>query len=168
VLAAFKKFEHPSEIELTLYTIGAAKPNSAYVDASCVPMAYQEYLNVPYGSIRNLLPTIAKNGHRLRIQVSGYYQDPDGDIQDAFWYRTAAGVLTRSNFAFTHAAFGDMPTDNQVVYSSGHSYEYTIDLENATSSWSVQFNRNANMNVASTSPTSGFTIKIWDVGLAVS
>jgi len=150
------------------YTIGAAKPNSAYVDAACVPMAYQELLNVPFASSRALVPAPAKSGHRLVIEVSGYYVDPDGDIQDAFWYRTSAGVLTRSNFTFTHSAGSNMPSDNQVPYNASHVYQYTIDLAVAVSNWSVQFNRNANMNVASTSPTSGFSIKITDVGLAVS
>lgn len=150
------------------YGIGIAKPSNQYLDAACVPMAYQEYLNVPYASTRNLSPVIAKAGHRLLIQVSGYYNDPDGDLQDAFWYRTAAGVLTRSNFTFSHGAGSNMPSDNQVVYNNSHVYEYTIDLFNGASSWSVTFNKNANMAVGSTSPTSGFTIKITDLGLAVS
>lgn len=146
------------------FNTGSEKPSNAYLDASCVPMPYQEYLNVPYASTRTLLPSIAKGGHRLLIQVSGYYVDPDGDLQDAFWYRTAAGVLARSNFTFSHGAGSNMPSDNQVVYNAAHVYEYTIDLFNGASSWSVTFNRNANMNVASTSPTSGFTIKITDLG----
>jgi len=102
------------------YAIGAVKPSNQYLDAACVPMPYQEYLNVVYASVRNLSPAPAKGNHRLKIQVSGYYVDPDGDIQDAFWYRTAAGVLTRSNFSFTHSGGSNMPSDNQVQYSSGH------------------------------------------------
>ena len=77
-------------------------------------------------------------------------------------------MLTRSNFTFSHAAGSNMPTDDQVPYNSSHVYEYTIDLSTGTSSWSVTFNRNANMDVASTSPTNGFDIEITDLGLAVS
>jgi hypothetical protein len=150
------------------FNIGIEVPNNSYVDAACVPMPYQEYSDIPYASVRNLQPAIAKGGHRLKIKVSGYYVDPDGDIQDAFWYRTAAGVLTRSNFTFSHAAGANMPSDNQVPYNALHEYEYTVDLSTGTSSWSVQFNRNGGMNVASTSPTSGFDIEITDLGLAVS
>lgn len=150
------------------YEVGTAKPSNAYLDAACVPMPFQSFEDIPYGSTRTLLPTVAKGGHRLKIKVSGHYVDPDGDIQDAFWYRTAAGVLTRSNFTFSHAAGANMPSDNQVVYNSAHVYEYTIDLATGSSSWSVIFNRNSNMNVASTSPTGGFDIAITDLGLAVS
>jgi len=143
---------------------GVSLPSTQYLDASCVKMPYQELLNVPYASSRALVPAPAKGGHRIQIKVSGYYVDPDGDLQDAFWYRTAAGVLTRSNFSFVHSGGSNMPSDNQVPYASSHVYEYTIDLANAVSNWSVQFNRNANMNVASTSPTSGFSIEITDLG----
>lgn len=150
------------------FSLGSAKPSNAYLDAACVPMPYQEFIDVPYASVRNLSPVIAKGGHRLKIRVSGYYVDPDGDIQDPFWYRTAAGVLTRSNFTFSHGAGANMPSDNQVPYSPTHVYEYTIDLFNGSSSWSVTFNRNAGMNVASTSPTGGFDIQITDLGQAIS
>lgn len=150
------------------YAIGVEKPSNVYLDAACVPMAYQEYLQVPYGSNRVLSPNPSKGGHRLIIQVSGYYVDPDGDIQDAFWYRTAAGALTKTDFAFVQGAGSNMPSANQVPYNTSHVYEYTIDLAAGNNSWSVQFNRNANMNVASTSPTNGFSIMITDVGLAVS
>lgn len=143
---------------------GATKPSTAYVDGDCVPMKYQEYTGLLYGTLRNLLPTVGKGGHRLYIEVEGYYSDPDGDLQDAFWYRTAAGTLARSNFTFTYGAGANMPSDNQVPYSTTHAYAYTIDLPVGNNSWSVQFNRNAGMNVISSSPTSGFTIKITDLG----
>ncbi len=145
-------------------TDGSSKPSTAYVDGACVPMKYQEILNIPYNTLRSLLPLLAKGGHRLDIETGGHFVDPDGDIQDPFWYRTAAGVLTRSNFTFTNGAGSNMPSDNQVPYSASHVYRYTIDLAVGSASWSVQFNRNANMNVASTSPTSGFYIKITDLG----
>lgn len=145
------------------YAKGQSKPSTAYLDASCVPMPYQEFLNIPYNSSRNLSPATAKGGHRLLIEVSGYFVD-GSEIQDAFWYRNASGVLVRSNFQFVHAAGSNMPSDNQVPYSTTHAYSYTIDLSTGTSSWSVNFPRNANMDVASTSPTNGFSIKITDLG----
>lgn len=148
---------------------GATVPSNGYLDAACVPMAYQEVLNIPYASTRNLVPTLAKNGHRLLIEVSGYFNDPDGDLQDAFWYRTAAGVLTRSNFTFTNGAGTNMPSDNQVPYNTSHVYQYTIDLAVGSNvTWSVNFAKNAGMAAGSTSPTSGFSIKITDKGLAIS
>lgn len=149
------------------FEIGAQVPSTGYLAAACVPMPPQSFTDIPYNSVRNLSPAIAKGGHRLRIKVSGHYVD-GSEIQDAFWYRSAAGVLTRSNFTFSHAAGSNMPTDDQVPYNSSHVYEYTIDLSTGTSSWSVTFNRNANMDVASTSPTNGFDIEITDLGLAVS
>lgn len=152
------------EFWTSYFANGSELPSTQYLDASCVPMPYQEFLAIPYASARGLSPSPAKGGHRLKIRVEGYYTDPDGDIQDAFWYRTSAGVLTRSNFTFTHSAGNNMPSDSQVPYSASHAYEYTIDLANAVSNWSVQFNRNANMNVASTSPTNGFSIFITDLG----
>lgn len=157
-----------TEFYTRYFAIGSQVPSNQYLDAACVPMPYQEFLDILYASTRNLSPAVAKGGHRLKIRVSGHYVDPDGDIQDAFWYRTAAGVLTRSNFTFSHAAGANMPSDNQVPYNASHIYEYTIDLSTAASSWSVTFNRNAGMNVASTSPSGGFDIQITDVGLAVS
>ncbi len=150
------------------FDLGVVKPSNAYLDAACVPMPYQEFLDVPYASARNLSPSPAKGGHRLKIKVFGYYTDPDGDLQDAFWYRTAGGTLTRSNFTFSHGAGSNMPSDNQVPYRTDHIYEYTIDLASVTSSWSVTFNKNAGMAAGSTSPTNGFSIQITDEGQAVS
>lgn len=154
-----------SEFWSKYFESGAKKPSNAYLNAACVPMPYQELLNVPYASTRNLLPSLAKGSHRLLIQVGGYYNDPDGDLQDPFWYRTNLGVLARSNFTFVNGAGANMPSDNQVVYNTNHAYEYTIDLDAGNNSWSVTFNRNAGMNAASTSPTNGFYIKITDLGL---
>lgn len=147
------------------FELGAAIPSTKYLDAACTPMKTQLLEDVPYSSLRALVPATAKGGHRLKITVSGYYVDPDGDIQDAFWYRTNAGVTTRSNFTFTHGGGQNMPSDSQVPYRGDHTYTYTIDLATGNSSWSLQFNRNGGMNVASTSPTDGFTISIEDLGV---
>jgi hypothetical protein len=150
------------------FETGSQVPSTGYLSAACVPMPPQAFTDVPYNSVRNLSPAIAKGGHRLQIKVSGHYVD-GAEIQDAFWYRSAAGVLTRSNFTFSHAAGSNMPTDDQVPYNpTTHTYVYTVDLATGTSSWSITFNRNANMDVASTSPTGGFDIEIVDLGLAVS
>ena len=151
------------------FEIGSQVPSTGYANAACYPMPTQSFTDIPYNSSRTLSPTVAKGGHRLKIKVSGYYEDNvDNDVHDAFWHRTPAGVLTRTNFTFSHAAGSNMPTDNQVPYNSSHIYEYTIDLATGNSSWSVNFPRPASMSAGSTSPTSGFDIEIVDLGLAVS
>lgn len=156
------------EFFTTYSEIGKAKPSNGYLDAACVPMATQTFTGRVFGTNYALVPSPAKKKHRLLITLSGYYTDPDGDLQDAMWYRTAAGVNTRAGFVLNHAGQNYAPSDNQVVYNTAHTYQYTVDLGDFNSAWDFIINRNAGLNVASTSPTGGFSVTIKDLGASVS
>jgi len=148
------------------YAIGAVKPSSQYLDAACVPIAYQEFTNMVFAVARTTTPF--KASHRMKFRVSGYALDVDGDIQDGMWYRTAAGVLTRSNWNFVHSAGSNLPSDNQVVYNSAHVYEYTIDLGALNQVMVVTPNKNAGMSAVGLTYPTPFKVEITDLGLAVS
>lgn len=149
---------------------GSAKPNTAYLDAACVPIAYQEFTNVPFGSARTTTPL--KANHRMRIRITGYSTDAGDspnpqDIQDAFWYtNSTTGVRTRTNPTFTHSAGTNLPSDNQIVYNNAHAYDYTIDLQNLNNVMVITMNKAGGMSASATNPL--FRIQIWDLGLAVS
>lgn len=147
--------------------IGIQKPSNQYLDAACVPIPFQELDNMVFGVARPT--TIVKALHRMKFKITGYALDVDGDIQDAMWYRTAAGVLTRSNWQFTHSAGSNLPSDNQVPYNPAHIYEYTIDLANlAANPITITPNKNAGMNAAGLTYPTPFKIELTDIGLSVS
>lgn len=155
------------EFWTSYFEAGTRVPSTGYLAASCVKMASQTLTNVAYTTVGiPLQPSPAKGGHRVKVTISGYYVDPDGDIQDAQWYRSNAGVLTRSTFELNHGAGNQQPSASEVPYTTAnnHTYVYTVDLADVSSSWELKFPRNGNMNVSSTSPTSGFTITIEDLG----
>lgn len=148
------------------FEIGTTKPSNAYLDAACVPIAFQEFLNVPFASARVTTPL--KANHRMKFRISGVSNDSaDSDWQDAFWYYNAAtGIYTRTNPTFTHSAGSNQPSDNQVVRNASHIYEYTIDLGNLNAAMTITMNKNAGMSAGASNPN--FHIEIWDLGLAIS
>ena len=148
------------------FAIGAAKPSNVYLDAACVPIADQSITNVLFAVARATTPF--KASHRMKFKITGYALDVDGDLQDAFWYRTAAGVNTRTNWSFTHGAPNNLPSDNQIVYNAAHVYEYTIDLSALNAAMVITANKNAGMNSAGLTYPTPFTIEITDLGLSVS
>lgn len=148
------------------FSIGAEKPSNAYLDAPCVPIAPQTLENLLFAVARTTTPF--KASHRMKFRISGYALDVDGDIQDAFWYRTAAGVVTRSNWTFVHSAGSNQPSDNQVVYNSAHVYEYTIDLGALNGIMTITPVKNAGMNAAGLTYPVPFEVEIIDLGLAIS
>lgn len=141
---------------------GASKPSTQYFDASCVPVATQTLLNLLFGVARNTTPLKAL--HRMDISVKGYATDTDGDIQDFFWFRTAAGVNTRQNPSFVHSAGANMPSDNQVVYNTAHEYRYTIDLGNLNNFAVVTMNKHANLNAVGLVQNVPFEMTLIDLG----
>lgn len=146
---------------------GAKKPTSGYLDAPCVPIEIQTLLNLVFGVQR--ATTIVKAGHRMKFRWTGYALDADGDIQDTFWYRTAAGVNSWQPPTFTHSAGANLPSQIQVPYRSSHVYEYTIDLANlAGNPILITLNKHANMNAVGLTYPVPFDVTIEDLGLAIS
>lgn len=141
---------------------GIKTPSTSYLDAPCVPIAPQTLTGLVFGTARSTTPL--KASHRMLMKVKGYALDVDGDIQDWFWYRTAAGVNTRSNAVFTHGAGGNQPSDNQVVYSPTHEYEYTIDLSALNAAMTITPTKNANMNATGLTYPVPFEITLEDLG----
>lgn len=145
------------------YSQGIAKLSSQYLDAPCVPVEFQDLSAMIFNIQRttiNMKPT-----HRLLCTAEGYAQDIDGDTQDAFWYRTAAGVLTFAPLEFKHGAVGLAPSQFEVPYRSDHKYNWTSDTANlSNTSLTVQILRNANMNLTGLSYPVAFRVTIKDLG----
>lgn len=141
---------------------GIEKPSTLYFEAPCEPTQDQSMTAIPFNT--NIIGTPLKASHRLKFHIEGYYTDPDGDLQDAFWYRTSAGVLTRKHPDILQQGNILDPTDQQVVYRSDHIYDYTVDSPSLGGFYSVQFFKDGGMAAGSTSPTGGFTVNLHDLG----
>lgn len=148
------------------YAVGQEKPTNGYLDAACVPIPDQTLEAMTFGNARVTTPF--KASHRMKFRITGYALDVDGDTQDAFWFRTAAGVLTRTNWTFTHSAGNNQPSDNQVPYNDAHIYEYTVDLGALNAVMTITANKNAGMNATGLTYPTPFAVEISDLGLAVS
>jgi len=144
------------------FASGSRKPSTQYFDAGCVPVATQTLTGLVFGTARSTTPL--KSLHRMKMTVKGYALDVDGDTQDWFWYRTAAGVITRSNASFVHSAGSNQPSDNQVVYNAAHEYEYTIDLQALNAAMTITPNKNGGMNAAGLTYPVPFEITLEDLG----
>jgi hypothetical protein len=141
---------------------GATKPSTQFLDASCVKIAPQTLTNLVFAVARTTTPL--KSQHRMLFKVKGYALDVDGDIQDFFWYRTAAGVNTFTTPTFVHSAGSNLPSQNQVVYNASHVYEYTIDLQALNAIMTITMNKHANMNAAGLTYPVPFEIELIDLG----
>jgi hypothetical protein len=144
------------------YEEGLLILSTQYFDAPCVPIAPQTLTGLVFGTARPTTPL--KSQHRMRIKPKGYAIDVDGDIQDAFWYKTAAGVLTRSNWSWVHGAGSNQPSDNQVVYNDAHEYDYTIDLAALNAVMTITPNKNAGMNATGLTYPIPFEVTLEDLG----
>lgn len=144
------------------YQEGLAILSTQYFDAPCVPIAPQTLTAMVFASARVTTPL--KSQHRMLMKCSGYAIDVDGDIQDWFWFRTAAGVNSRQNTSFVHGAGSNQPSDNQVVYNSAHYYEYTIDLAALNAVMTITLNKHASMNATGLTYPIPFEITIEDLG----
>jgi hypothetical protein len=142
---------------------GLELPSSQYLDAPCVPIDPQTLENLVFAVQRST--SIVKANHRMRIRVEGYATDTDGDIQDWFWFRTAAGVNTFTTPTFTHSAGSNLPSQTEVAYSPSHIYEYTVDLANlANNPILITLNKHANLNATGLVYTVPFKITLTDLG----
>lgn len=141
---------------------GASKPSTQYLDASCVAIAPQTLTAMVFASARTTTPL--KASHRMLMKVKGYALDVDGDTQDWFWYRTAAGVNTFTAPTFTHSSGSNLPSQNQVVWNAGHEYEYTIDLGALNAAMLITLNKHASMNAVGLTYPVPFEITLEDLG----
>ncbi|AXH77633.1 MAG: hypothetical protein [Caudoviricetes sp.] len=144
------------------FSDGSAIPSTQYYDAGCVPIAPQTLTGLVFATLRRTTPL--KSLHRMKIKTKGYALDTSGNIQDAYWYRTAAGVVTRSNWSWVHSAGSNLPSDNQVVYSASHEYEYTIDLGALNQYMDITPNKNAGMIAAGLTYPVPFEVTMIDLG----
>jgi hypothetical protein len=145
------------------FASGATKPSTQFLDASCVAIPNQTLTGLTFGVLR--ASTIIKPLHRYLWTVKGYALDVDGDIQDWFWYRTAAGVNTFTTPTVSHGAANDLPSSTQVPYNSSHIYQYTVDSENtAGNPYNITMNKHANMNATGLTYPVPFETTIVDLG----
>lgn len=141
---------------------GTQSPSTQYLDAACVKTPSQEILVMPLNTNRQFFGL--KANHRILLTFKGHVTDSDGDLQDSFWFRTAAGVLTRSNPTFGYGAGVAQPTDNQVPYNSAHIYQFTMELPNSSTTMTININENAGIGTPIYQPEQ-FTIQFEDFGL---
>jgi len=127
------------------FQYGINTPSTDYVDFSCTKTP-TEIITVPldsnvfYSGVQTW-----KINHRIRFTVSGSTTDPQGDIIDFWWNRSAAGVLTfKSNDVMIRIGTTEQvdadATSNEVPYSTGHAYTWTGVLAN-TGLMSIRVNR---------------------------
>jgi len=160
-------WEAPSDAFFSHYfSLGAAKPSSVYLDAACVPIEDQVLAAMVFAVTRNTTPF--KSFHRMKFTVDGYALDVDGDIQDAFWYRTAAGVNTFTAMTMANGGGITMPSQAQVPYRDNHHYEFVIDWNGINALVGIGFNKHASMNAAGLVYPTPFNVAIHDEGLSVS
>lgn len=142
---------------------GMKIPSTQYLDASCVKIQPQTLTNIVFAVQRS--STIIKPLHRYLWKVKGYALDVDGDTQDWFWYRTAAGVNTFTTPSVVHSAAPDLPSSTQVPYNAAHEYQYTVDSENlANNPYLITLNKHANMNATGLTYPIPFEVTIEDLG----
>jgi len=142
---------------------GAEKPSTQYLDASCVKIPDQTLTGLTFGVARS--STIIKPLHRYLFIWDGLATDTDGDTQDPFWFRTAAGVLTFTTPTIVHSAGSNLPSSTQVPYNSSHHYEYTTDSQNlAGNAYVITMNKHASLNATGLVYTNAFNVTIKDLG----
>jgi len=141
---------------------GTNSPSTQYLDAACVKTPSQEILVMPLSTNRQFFGL--KANHRILLTFRGYVTDSDGDLQDSFWFRTAAGVLTRSNPTFGYGAGVAQPSDNEVPYNSAHIYQFTMQLPNSSTTMTINIGENAGIGTPIYQPEQ-FSIDFEDFGL---
>lgn len=123
--------------------------STMYLNYACVPIPTEGWTQ----SFEELHDTnyLQKDNHRYFVVVDGVLTDPDGDIQDAFYYVAAGGspVFNASGFVLTSTGFLTMPNANRVPYSPSHVYSFTYDKSPAGIVHS-QTHKHASMAVTST------------------
>lgn len=111
------------------YNKGLNVPSSVYHDFPCEPIP-DETIILSVG-IEKDTNGIAKKNHRYRIRTEGVLTDPDGDIQDT-WYFKAVGespIFIAGLFNVTSTGFTNDPTAAQVPYRADHRYEWTFERD---------------------------------------
>lgn len=148
------------------FNSGLNKPNTLYLDASCVPSPTEIMNMVTLGSTYTT-QTVWKNSHRLLVTVENYFTDSvDSDILDFWWYKTTAGTpVSRISSVTMQLGTGvSKPTTNQVPYSTTHKYQFTVDTPAAAGVLQLTVSAaNITTPVASASGV-GFKVTVQDLG----
>lgn len=151
---------------------GLDSPSTDYLAYSCVPIPDYSFTLTTYGTAFSDTHLLKKY-HRYLVSVTGYFLDPDGDIQDAFWHKQVGqnevyDPTPDLNIQISNAV-KRYPTVFEVPYNSSHAYQWTIEMgpNDANPQWTI--NRDTGtMAAGSTSPTGGLTFTVHDLGEIVN
>lgn len=151
------------ELEETQFNIwqnaGAQVPTTEYFNFDCVSIPPEVFF-VPLDT--EIVPNgTARKNHRFKYTVSGSYTDADGDIQDAWYYKSAAGnpVFRTSGFKTDGAGFITYPTSAEVPYRTDHIYTWTIDII-GTQKVLMYWSKDAGMAAASSGMLSAIVVDL--------
>lgn len=150
------------------YETGTDTMATDYLAYSCVKIPSYEF-TLQIGVTLND-PVVLKANHRYEVIASGHMLDSaDGDIQDAWFRKTTAGLPVFSNSDFNIQIGGASKTDPttfEVTYDPvNHRYIHTVDLGASSVGAQWTWNRNAGMTAGTTtSPSGGLLVKVRDLG----
>lgn len=150
------------------YETGVDTMATDYLAYSCVKIPSYEF-TLQIGVTLND-PVVLKANHRYEVIASGHMVDSaDGDIQDAWFRKTTAGLPVFSNSDFNIQIGGAPKTDPttfEVTYDPvNHRYIHTIDLGGSSVGAQWTWNRNSGMAAGTTtSPSGGLLVKVRDLG----
>ena len=119
------------EFWTSYFAYGTNTPSTGYVEASCTPIATEEFtLNFALADSFTIpLAGILKAGHRYLLEATGSFTDSDvaNVVQDFFWkIDTSTGVKTFTGFTLSVAGTTNA-TAAQVPYQASHKYAWTFD-----------------------------------------
>jgi hypothetical protein len=147
---------------------GSKAPSTEYKNAPCEPVPDFELL-LQWGGGDVFTPTLKAN-HRYTFDATGFLQDTDGDIQDAWNHKQTGQPAVYDNgdfFVQVANALKVEPTQNEAAYRADHHYIWTLDMGATNGAVQLNLSRDTTMSVASTSPTNGLLLKVHDLGLIV-
>jgi len=144
------------------YEKGAKLPSTTYAEASCYPSPIEVMQIVLVGTNYNS-QTSWKPNHRLLMTVENYWTDNLGNVLDYWWYDASGVTLPVNRISVVNMQLGTgitKPTVNQVPFSSGHKYQFTIDTPTASGSLQV--------NVSGSGMTAPITPSVAGVGIKLT
>lgn len=143
--------------------LGSKAPSTKYYDYGCEPIATETKI-IAWDSSVNAVNGTQKIDHRYQVETEGVLTDPDGDIQDTWYYVPSGGnpVFSLARFNILSSGAGTDPTVNQVPYRADHKYTWTYDRTTTSVLTELQAVKDAGMAAGSTGE---LTVKITDLGL---
>lgn len=132
------------DILLNKFIDGQLLPSTDYADYSCTKTPTETIqvpvdANVSYQGVQ-----VWKTNHRIKMTVTGYVVDSDGDRIDFWWNKTAGGVLSFKNndvqIRINGSTVQPDATQNEVVFNEAGAYSWTFDCT-ATGIMDIRVNR---------------------------